>query len=541
MASIAPFNGVLGKRRAAHLLRRTTYNPTRERIDDFATKTPYQAVTLLIKNSSPVLTEPIDHQTGQPWINSGPPPVSSNFHLKQYTMGWWVNEALHDTTISRKMAFFLHSNFVVSFNSENEERYFDYLALLQYYAVGNFKSLAKAMVLDNAMLRYLDNTLNNKDNPNENFAREFLELFTIGKGAQVGPGDYTNYTELDVAVAARLLTGFKRATRGQRIDPETGLSRGYANTSKHDTGNKKFSHAFQNHTVSGRSTVEGMFEELDEFVDMIFDQEETAKAICRKLYRFFVSRNISREIEADIIIPLADTFRLYNYDLTPVLKKLFRSEHFYDLDDENANDEIIGGLIKSPLDMLHGALSFFKIAIPDPLTNTYNHYHEFYYRSITNVLFAQAGFTIFHPPVVAGYPAYYQASEYHHIWFNATTIIARYSLPEMLLTGRRVISYGGLGGVQLDIVDFVSNTNHISNPYLPDVLVSELLEYLLPNFPDPERFTYYLDEVFLDGLPAADWTYEWEAYEATGDDTEVRIPLENLIQAILYSQEFQLM
>ena len=541
MASIAPLSGVLGKRRAAHLLRRTTYNPTRERINAFANKTAYQATTELVKTGAPFLAEPIDHETGQPWINSGPPPVSSSFRRQQYTIGWWANEAFHDQTIGRKMAFFLHTNFVVSMNSTSSERYFDYLALLQHYATGNFKKLAKAIVLDNAMLRYLDNTLNNKANPNENFAREYLELFTIGKGAQAGPGDYTNYTEQDVAAAARLLTGFKTGTRGNYIDPETGIPRGRAQLSQHDTGSKKFSHAFQGHTISGRNTADGMFEELDEFVEMIFDQEELAKTICRKLYRFFVSKYISRTVDIDIITPLADTFRLYNYDLGPVLKKLLRSQHFYDADDDNSNDEIIGSLIKSPLDMLHGALSFFKIELPDPLTDTYNHYHEFYYRSITNVLFPQAGFTLFYPAVVAGYPAYYQEPDLNRNWFSATTIIARYSLPEILLTGRRVLSGGSLAGVELDIVAWIKHSNNISNPYLPEIVVSELLEYMLPNFPDAERFAYFLDEVFLDNLPAADWTYEWEAYEASGDDTEVRIPLERLVTSIMYSQEYQLM
>jgi uncharacterized protein (DUF1800 family) len=155
------------------------------------------------------------------------------------------------------------------------------------------------------MLKYLNGDVNNETNPNENFAREFLELFTIGKGPQQGPGDYTNYTEEDIQAAARLLTGFKKGNRTDNIDADTGIPRGYANPNKHDSTDKQFSYAFQDQIITGSSTAEGMWLELRDFTEMVFTQDETARNICRKLYRYFVSRNISTEIETDIIGPLA--------------------------------------------------------------------------------------------------------------------------------------------------------------------------------------------------------------------------------------------
>ncbi|MEM1321565.1 MAG: DUF1800 family protein [Bacteroidota bacterium] len=538
MASLAPLGGMLGKRLAAHLLRRCSYNISRARIESLANMTVTQAVDRLLTPQPLNMSEPIDPATGQAWISGRIPPQSTNSRLRAYVIGWWTHEALLDESIGHKMAFFLHTNFTVSASSQNAERFFDHLSLLRYYHLGNFRILAEKMILDNIMLDYLDNKLNKKQNPNENFAREYFELFTIGKGPQVGPGDYTNYTEEDIAAASRLLTGFQVGSRTQHIDPDTGIPRGRATLSRHDTTDKTFSAAFQNQTITGATTANGMFDELSEFVDMIFDQEATATFICRKLYRFFVSRHLSPEIEQDIITPLATTFRNSDYDLKATMRQLLRSQHFYDKDDSAHTDEIIGGMIKSPIDLVHGALSYFDVDIPDPLTDSVDHYHNFYKRTVNEVIFPQAGFSLFQPSSVAGYPAYYQEPDFHRAWFNPSTIIARYRLPEILTSGRRVISYGS-AYVQMDIVQFVQQTQNISNPLLPDILVAEMLEHLLSEIPEADRADYFLNTIFLDGLPAADWTYEWEAFEASGDDSEVRIPLENLVTAIMYSPEYQ--
>ncbi|MEO1516168.1 MAG: DUF1800 family protein [Bacteroidota bacterium] len=541
MASLTPKNGTLGKRLAAHLLRRTTYAFDKAQLDAFAQKTAGQAVDDLFQYQAPSIPEPIDPETGQGWINTGIAPVSSNFRLKHYVSTWWMHETMQDNSIGSKMTFFLHTNFVVEAASYNSDRYFDYLALLRHYSLGNFRQLAEKIILDDTMLRYLDNTLNNRNNPNENFAREYFELFTIGKGEQIGPEDYTNYTEEDIRQAARLLTGFKTATRGQYIDPDTGLSRGRTAFSQHDRDPKTFSAAFQNRVINGAQSASEMFTELGEFVDMIFEQDETARATVRKLYRFFVSRNITAEIESDIIDPLAATFRNNGYEFEPVVKELLKSVHFYDEDDSDNADEIIGSLIKSPLELLIGTMGFFNVSTPDPVQNPQEHYIDFYLRSIINLYLKQTDFNLFRPAVVAGYPAYYQSPDFNRNWFNGSTIIGRYSLPEMLLTGRRVLAGGRLGGdVRLDIVEYVSTAGNISDPYQSDILVNELLENLLAEKPDQHRINYFLNTIFLDDLPPQDWTYEWKNYLNTGDDSEIRIPLETLAQAIMYSPEYQL-
>lgn len=542
MASLNPISGTLGLERAGHLLRRTTYCATRQNIELFAQKSVAEAVEALLTPQPLSIPEPIDPLTGQPWINSGVAPLSGTGQLLQYVRVWWLHQARLDCSIGHKMEFFLHATFVTNPPGSQHANFFDYLALLRYYAVGSFRKLAEKMTLDNVMLTYLDNALNTAANPNENYAREFLELFTIGKGAQAGPGDYTTYTEYDVQQAARVLTGFRNGNRTLFIDPETGIPCGRATPSLHDKNDKTFSAAFQNATITGGTNEAEMFAELSQFIDMVFAQPATALFICRKLYRYFVSRNITAEIETDIIVPLAETMRTNNYELKPVLSQLFNSAHFYDEDDTKTGDEIIGGLMKSPLELILGTFNHFNLKVPDPFTEADAHYRLFYGSSVLNVMLLMAGMDLFRPADVAGYPAYYQEPDYARAWFNSNSIVARYKLPEMLLTGQKILAGGTLGGnVKLDIVDFVKNAGVITNPFIGSELVSDFLRFMFPKFPTAERFDYFYQAIFLDNsMTEDDWSYEWLQYTQTGITTEVRVPLENLFKAILYSPEYQL-
>ena len=396
------------------------------------------------------------------------------------------------------------------------------------------------------MLRYLDGTSNTVTNPNENYAREFFELFTIGKGPQIGPGDYTNYKEEDIAEAAKLLSGFRSTYRPlggnpDHIDPDTQLQAGYASFSRHDTSDKTFSSAFNHQTITGATDAADMYRELDDFVEMIFAQPETAKNICRRLYRFFVRPTINAEIEQDIITPLAQTLMNYDYNLAPCLKQLLKSKHFFDLDDTISGDETIGALVKSPLEELLQTINFFHVNIPSPIGDVANHYYYWGKRAVLDVILKASGMTIYEPDSVAGYPAYYQEPGYSKLWFSGSTLIARYKLPEMLLRGKRLLTYGNLGGVQLNIVSFVENSGVVADPSDGIAMVTMLTDYLFAEPPTPDRLNYLLFDVFLDNLSPVNWTTEWNNYLQSGDDSAVKIPLERLFMALISSQEFQLM
>jgi uncharacterized protein (DUF1800 family) len=533
--------GALGHRYAAHLLRRTSYRFTKAKVDEMAGQTAAEALVSLLQLYPLNLEQPI-YDNGQTWIL--PPPgqtIGQDADLRPWLQSWWIREALLDPGIGHRMQFFLHQFNAMAMNAAFTTHYFDYLALLRWSALGNFKKLITKMVVDNAMLRYLNNTENSKANPNENFAREFFELFTIGKGPQIGPGDYTNYTEDDIILAAKVFTGFR--FKGQRnvIDPETMIPRGGTNFDEHDTTAKTFSDKFQGTTIAGATDEPGMWLELDALVNMTFAQAETAKNFCRRLYRFFVSRYITPEIESDIITPLANTFISSNFEIKPVLEQLLQSQHFFDMDDSDNTDDIIGGLIKSPLELALQNLSFFSIATPDPTTATAD-YFTFFSRGVLARMFGEANMPLFFPPDVSGYPGYFQEPDFHRQFFNAATIVARYKIPEMLLSGKLTIgnSPDDSLAVQFDFANWVKTSGVISDATDPYVLVKDLLQYLLPEEADADRFNHFYNIIFLDQLPPADWTYEWQNYLNTGDDTEVKIPLGRLFNAILYSPEYQL-
>lgn len=174
MASLNTFNGKLGNRLAAHLLRRGTFNYNIGRINEFAAYTADVAVDKLLGPLSYSLDQPIDPATGQPWINNGTATTTNAGALKNYLRCWALNEMKFDQTINMKMVFFLHKSWVTNANEATSERVYDYLDLISKYTLGNYKTFAKKMSMDNLMLVYLNNTSNTKTAPNENYAREFL-------------------------------------------------------------------------------------------------------------------------------------------------------------------------------------------------------------------------------------------------------------------------------------------------------------------------------------------------------------------------------
>ncbi len=387
------------------------------------------------------------------------------------------------------------------------------------------------------MLNYLDNTNNNANNPNENYAREFLELFTILKGPQIGEGDYTNYTEIDVQQAAKVFSGFKRQFNRSIIDPETNLPMGYPNKNRHDSNDKIFSHAFNNQVITGRDTKEGMFQELDDFVEMVFSEVETAKAYCRRLYRYYVKSEWDEEVERDIISPLAEKLIQDDYEILPVVKTLLCSEHFYDADDTNAEDEIIGSIVKSPLQLLSEVCSIFNVSFPNPTTDPLRYYVNFFFYFVHNSYLNGAGMDLYNPDSVAGYPANYQEPDYDRHWFSSNTLIARYKMIESLIYTTNTIS-GGKIYAELDTVLFVKNT--IENPADSNSLVTEISELLYPESIDALRKDYFIN-ILIDGFNASYWTNAWNEYLSSGDTTTVKSRLDALIIAMVNAAEFQLM
>lgn len=557
MASLTQRSGQLGTRLAAHLLRRTCYNVSKARIDTFAQKTAAQAVNELFVFSDFALPDgPISHINGIAYMTQSPIPNDinhgglSNGDKRKISYSWWLNELMLDTSIKGRLANF-HKSIWTTGRPANGIEGFAYYRLCLFYAKGSIRELTNKMIHDISMLKYLDNRFNKKDSPNENFAREFLELFTILKGAQISADNYTNYTEADISEAARVLSGCfaaGSATYYNNLDPDTGLPRGVIIYSNHDTGNKQFSSAFNNKVITGAVSEADTYREMEEFVEMIFDQLETAKAYVRRLYTYFVSEIITAEIENDIITPLAIELQANDYVIESVLKKLLKSVHFYDEDDTESTDEIIGSKIKSPLMLFLHTLSYLDMIplIPDPHSDLRVFWYEFWWLSFVWHFMTPAGQNLY-PENVEGHPGYFKEPLYSKNWISTTTIAPRYLFMRYLIQGKHLRNGTITDG------NFIPDTsalvaNYFTEQTSADSLVNQVLATLLPEVIEgnttpllTNKRYHYFREALLGGLSTTNWYFDWQFAQAGNSDSvaSVKVALDRLFETVMSSPEYQ--
>ncbi len=567
MASLNEISGTLGRARAAHLLRRSTFGPTINDIGQFAGLTATAALNLLLDDSAADPAPPIDPATGSTWVDptgiSGPPLAGDSNSEQDDLFGYfqsWHMDVMRQAplTLKERLNWFLHTHLPARWTEINSSEAIYYQnALYRHYAYGSFKDLFKKICVDNAMLRYLDGYSNKKNSPNENFAREMFELYSIGKGPQIAEGDYTNYTEDDIKAATRVLTGWELDDSFSFLDPDTGLPTGKMRShlatdgvtelaTEHDTGQKVFSSKFGGtliepaELVEGFATVEAAYGELDALIEMIFAQPETARFLARKLYRFFMYHFISEEVETDIIAPLAQELIDTDFVLTDALLLLLKSEHFYDTDDAVNENDSIGALIKSPVDIFTGLFRLFAVQFPDREADAAGFYQDMGY--VVSKLVDQ-GLNFYEPFEVAGYPAYHQVPAYNRNWITTYALAHRYQVGGVLM---QTVDGSTSRTFHLDMVDWVENSGNLTDPADATELMDVLVESLFPLAPTQERYDYFLYTVFLDytGTDPAYalglWHSEWTAYIGSGDDSVVRSLLELLLSSLIETPEFQL-
>ena len=301
---------------------------------------------------------------------------------KNYYHTLWQKQAFKDIAnngFRERLALFWSNHFVIEHKDVNQPAYlYQYYALIQSHALGNFKTFVSEMGLAPAMLRYLNGYENKKNSPNENYARELYELFTLGEG--------NGYTHEDITETARALTGYNRF--------KTYLGVIEFNENTFDNGNK---------IIFGREGKWG----YDDVIDILFEEKKDliAEFICTKIYRYFVSP----DPDPSIISSMAKTLKEEAFELVPVLKQLFNSEHFYDLININV-------IIKSPIDLmsgLHHSLSFQYQDNVDLELNLRNKCRDI-------------GQEIFSPVDVAGWQG-------NHDWINPETLPKRWEFADYLL------------------------------------------------------------------------------------------------------------
>ena len=540
-AGLEPYAGVWTSDQVQHLLRRTTFGPSKAHVDALMGMSMNAAVDALLAPQPEEPSQPLTYVApssangevaplGTTWIGSifrdtntttNPNGASPTGIRRNSLKAWWVGLIVNQQlSIREKMVLFWHNHFVTEFVNVGDPRYsYRYNALLRRYALGSFKDLVREITVDGSMLVYLNGNVNTRTGPDENYARELQELFTIGKGPLAGPGDYTYYTEADVKAAAHVLTGWRRL---QNADGTVGAVTGYFDPARHDTANKTFSPRYGNTVITGGTN--GAVE-LQALIDMIFAQVETSKFICRKLYRWFVYYLIDDVTEASIITPMADALRLNGFNIVAPLNLLLRSAHFYD-------PVNMGCLIKGPIDLIAGVCRQFNVA--PPAADVSKQYQGWYNLSTQGATMQQ---DIGEPPNVAGWPAYYQLPEFYELWINSDTLPKRSRLTDLLMGN----GYSA-GGVTL-VIDPIAFAISLSNPADPNILIEDAGRRLFA-IPLTASQKTILKNTIVQGLPDYEWTNEWNAYLADPANLNVSRPIKTKLQALfglmLRMPEYQL-
>lgn len=285
--------------------------------------------------------------------------------LKTMNIRWLDTMINSEAQLREKMSLFWHGHFACRVQGSFFQQ--ELLQIIRTNALGSFADMLKAVSKSPAMLQFLNNQQNKKSHPNENFAREVMELFTLGRG---------NYTENDVKEAARAFTGWSFNVKGEFL----------VRKNQHDSGSKTF--------LSKTGNFDG-----DDILNILVENKQTANYISKKLYRYFVNENVNETNQRW----LSNRFYNNNYDISKLLEDMFTSDWFYD-------EKNIGTKIKSPVELLAG----IRRLLPMQLENDQS-----------QLLFQRAlGQILFIPPNVAGWPG-------GKNWIDSSSLMLRLRIPQI--------------------------------------------------------------------------------------------------------------
>jgi len=287
----------------------------------------------------------------------------------------WIKQmATNENPLQEKMALFWHDHFACSPKSSFMAS--SYLELIRREALGNFRSLLHGISKEPAMLLYLNNQQNRKGHPNENFAREVMELFTLGIG---------NYTEQDIKESARAFTGWS-----------VGKDKKYRlNERQHDFGVKVFFGEKKNWTG-------------EEIIDRILEEKQTAEYVSGKIAKYFLGKEPSKDLQNE----LTEKFYKSDYEISSVIRALAESDEFW-------SEENIGQDILSPVELLVKMERDFQLNTDDS--------------NFEIIVQKSLGQVIFQPPNVAGWPT-------GKGWIDTATLPTRLSLSRAVLLENKIKS-----------------------------------------------------------------------------------------------------
>jgi uncharacterized protein (DUF1800 family) len=551
-AGLASYTGTWSENEVLHLVRRATYGPKKSLVDSLGLMTPSAAIDSLLVANMNASTLPSqfplvfynypgglnDLTQGVTWKNDYLPNSSTNvdnYRTFSNTL-WQFGLAIADDTIREKMTQFWYHFIPVNSFDLTEARdagtctntgimCYDYMNIFRTNALGNFKTLIKAVAKSPAMLVYLGNQYSTAATPNENFARELLELFMMGKTP------VQNYTEEDIIAASKILSGwrveefFNVSSFNVHFDP-----------TYHNQSNKTFTSFFGNTTIPNQAGANGA-NEFDIFFDMLFQHQglTIAKYICRRLYRYFVYYDIDANIETNIITPLANALVMGNWEMLPVLKLLLKSQHFFDM----ANR---GVMIKSPFDLMYGSMRTFNMnttpTTGDVVRKQYELWDYFHLQTYSKL---DQGIMLV--PNVSGWKAFYQAPSYYQNWINSNTIQKR----QEILNYFSLEAYIYAGGITVGInpIDYVRQFP-LATIQSPNLLISAISKYMFTQPLDATFIATLKNQTLLGNLGADHfWTDAWNLYNSNPSNTTneniVKERLRSLITTLILLAEYQLM
>jgi hypothetical protein len=401
--ALAPYDGPWNRRVAGHLLRRAGFGGTPEDVSRLAAMPMNAAVDSLIHFSKDDALAGSPDDTGavfeqlrdayQQLRRSGGDPDALKDAQKAFAKSrrqvgasmerWWLGRMIKTKApLQEKMTLFWHGRFTTAFSKGITPREsLDQNWLFRSNALGNARELTLAVSQDPAMLKYLDNDRNVADHPNENYARELMELYTLGIG---------NYTESDVRESARAFSGWN--VRGP-------LAGGgfYFNQRKHDFGSK----TFLGHT----GNLDGK-----DIVEIIYQQPAAARFLATGLLNFFVYN----EPEPHLVDAVAEQLRKHDFQTAPVMSMLLRSNVFF-------SERAYRALVKSPVEYVVGAHQLFGLSdVSDEAL----------------LALGRMGQRLFYPPSVKGWDG-------GAAWLNSQTVLARENYVNYLVGSQMQQMQGG--------------------------------------------------------------------------------------------------
>ena len=287
-------------------------------------------------------------------------------NIRNLNKTWVTKMATGEGILRERMALFWHGHFAC--RVERPRFVQGYIETIRKHALGNFGEMLLAVSKEPAMLQFLNNQQNRKNSPNENFAREVMELFTLGIG---------NYSETDVKEGARAFTGWG-------FDPAGSFQ---FRTKIHDGGEKNF--------LGQKGNFQG-----EDVIRILLEKKETAHFVTTKIYKSFVSENVDNQR----INALAEDFYRSGYDISKLMRGILEADWFYETTAENL-------LIKSPVELLVGIQRTLGATFTDQESMLY----------VQKVL----GQVLFYPPNVAGWPG-------GRNWIDSSSLLFRMQLPALM-------------------------------------------------------------------------------------------------------------